>query len=1191
MKFAYQVGLALLVNGAIVAGEMLPGRAIISVAVNSEKKEEPRVLIAEVILEGVPDNLKEVVLKAIVTKAGAITNRSQLQKDINSIFETGWFKEINATPSDTPKGVRVTFKAVLNPVLRQVDVKPKNQRLSIPRSIIDEIFGSQYGKVLNSIALRDGMNKLLRWSNRQDSDSTFFAQVEILKDVSIDGLITLGFSDPKVNVTSKVRVPRSTFIEFGRILEESGKLDEALISYQKAAVLVPDESQVGMVLQSDPFDNSPQQDRATAYKMISKILRKKNQIPAAEMAYRQALSIESDLQQAHRDFDEGEQLFQKGDASALRQAIDYFQQTLKLSQQNHIKLLEALALDRLGRIYDALGEKEKALEFYNQTSPIARAIAGDPDDISTLTLDEKRQALAAANKALLSWRAQNIEFGEAQELQKIATIYQALSENQKALDFYSQALQIRRALGHTLPAASILNNMGDLYYEVGEKKKALDIYNQSLSLYRAIGTNARSQQGTLLNSIANIYFSLGDKENTFKLYEQSLSMSRETNNRLGEASTLTNMGAAYSVLGQKKKALDFYNQSLRIRRSMANRLSEASTLNNLGAVHSDLGDYQKALEVFNQALLIYRSTGDRSGEAKTLGNLATVYMTQNKLTDALQNINATIEIIESVRSELKDDALRTSYFASVQSYYQLKTDILMQLHQQQPTQGYDATALENTDQSRARVLRELLIQANANISKDVSPDLLKQEQTLNQTLNNQEKQLVQFSSQSGKEAQLATLKQSIAALYTDRDTLKNTIRRNNPAYANLQYPKPITLAQIQQQLEPDTLMLQYSLGEKQSYLWVISNTTLKTYRLPKRSDIETTAKLFRQELTGQVDTFDRASIEITPVPSRNPSNPPLSPSNALTQQILAPAAADLGQKRLVIIPDGILNTIPFSALNTPNSNTYTPLLTQHEITNLPSASTIAILRTTVATQPRAPKLLAILADPIFNKNDPRLTGKALQSNPDFDLSEQSARQRNGRDLNLTRLPFTATEAKGILNFVPQENDRTSAFGFDASYDWITSPKISQYRYVHLATHGIFDNSNPALSSIILSSFDAQGRDRKAYLRFPDLFNLNLPTELVVLSACQTGLGNDIPGEGLVGMTRGLMYAGALRVSVSLWNVDDQTTSDLMQQFYKNLWQSKMSHAASLRQAQLSLWKQGKAPVYWAAFTLQGEWRN
>jgi CHAT domain-containing protein len=494
----------------------------------------------------------------------------------------------------------------------------------------------------------------------------------------------------------------------------------------------------------------------------------------------------------------------------------------------------------------------------------------------------------------------------------------------------------------------------------------------------------------------------------------------------------------------------------------------------------------------------------------------------------------------------------------------------MQLHQQNPTQGYDAQALETTDQIRARVLRELLIQANANISKDIAPALLKQEQTLNQTIDAKEKQLVQLSSQPNKAAQLPTLNQEIATLYAQRDDLKNTIRATNPAYANLQYPKPTTLKAIQQQLDPDTLMLQYSLGEKESYLWVISNTTLKTYSLPKRADIEKTIATFRKELTARLAAPNSAT--------------------QLTQQILTPAANDLGNKHLVIIPDGVLHTIPFAALNTPNSAAYKPILTQHEITNLPSASTIAILRSTVATKPRGTKTLAILADPIFGKDDPRLTGKIIQANNNLDLGEQSARGRVGRDLDLNRLPFTETEAKGILALVPNQ-ESTSAFGFDASYDWITSPKISQYRYVHLATHGFFDNDKPALSSIILSSFDAKGNDRKAFLRFPDLFNLNLPTELVVLSACETGLGNNVPGEGLVGMTRGLMYAGALRVAVSLWAVDDQATSDLMQDFYKNLWQAKQSHAASLRAAQLKLHQQGKAPYYWAAFTLQGEWRN
>jgi CHAT domain-containing protein/predicted negative regulator of RcsB-dependent stress response len=858
--------------------------------------------------------------------------------------------------------------------------------------------------------------------------------------------------------------------------------------------------------------------------------------------------------------------------------LDYYQQALPMLQAIGSRSSEAKTLNLMGGIYSDLGEQPKALDYYNQARSIWRDLGDRAGEAKTLSniglvysnLGEKSQALDYYNQALPIRRAVGDRSGEASTLINIGAVYADLGDRSKAIDYFNQALLMSQAVGDRANAAITLNNLGSVYSALGEKSKALDYYHQALPMSRAVGD--RLGVGVTLNNIGSIYDDRGEAAKALDYYNQALLIRRTTGDRLGEATTLNNIASVYDDRGETTQALDYYNQALLIWQAVGDRAGAATTLNNMGTIYAPLGDRAKARDYYQQALVLRRAVGARSGEAITLANLATLDRTQNKLTDALQNIDRAIQILESLRSELKTDALKTSYFASVQGYYQFKIQMLMQLHQQQPTQGYAAQALETADQSRARVLRELLIQANAKINKDISPDLRQQEQTLNQTIDAQETQLVQLSSQPGNTiTKITTLNQTITGLYTQRDDLKNTIRATNPAYANLQYPKPTTLAQIQQQLDPDTLILQYSLGEPQSYLWVIGQTSLKTYILPKASDIKPTVAAFRRDLIAE---------------TRAPNS-----AIQLTQQILAPAAADLKHKRLVIIPDGMLHVIPFAALNTPNSTTYNPLITQHEITNLPSASTIGILRSTVATKPRGPKKLAILADPIFRKDDDRLAGKTIQANNQLDVGEQIVRSRVGRDLDLNRLPFTATEAQGILKLVPDERDRTAAFGFDASYDWITDPKISQYRYVHLATHGFFDSGNPALSSIILSSFDAKGHDRKAYLRFPDLFNLNLPAELVVLSACETGLGNDVPGEGLVGMTRGLMYAGALRVAVSLWSVDDQATSDLMQDFYKNLWQSKQSHAAALRQAQLKLHQQGKAPYYWAAFTLQGEWRN
>jgi CHAT domain-containing protein len=138
---------------------------------------------------------------------------------------------------------------------------------------------------------------------------------------------------------------------------------------------------------------------------------------------------------------------------------------------------------------------------------------------------------------------------------------------------------------------------------------------------------------------------------------------------------------------------------------------------------------------------------------------------------------------------------------------------------------------------------------------------------------------------------------------------------------------------------------------------------------------------------------------------------------------------------------------------------------------------------------------------------------------------------------------------------------------------------------------LFDSDRPELSSIALTAIAPQGNPLRSFLRLGDLFNLNWPADLVVLSACQTGIGTSKPGEGLIGMTRGLMYAGAQRVALTLWDVNDQATAELMSRFYQNLWKQSQSPAAALRSAQLEMLRSGSPPAHWSAFILQGEWRD
>ncbi len=655
---------------------------------------------------------------------------------------------------------------------------------------------------------------------------------------------------------------------------------------------------------------------------------------------------------------------------------------------------------------------------------------------------------------------------------------------------------------------------------------------------------------------------------------------------------------------------------------MGDRSKEAATLNNIGLVYDDLGEKQKALEFCNQGLPLVRAVGDRDGEAKTHFNLAYLERYRGNLEQSRKQIEATIKIIEDLRTKIDNQDLRTSYFASVQNYYKFYIDLLMQLHKKNPSKGYDALALHISERSRARGLIELLTEAHANIRKGADPKLLAEEKRLQQLIDARAKRLQDLPKKPETQPAEAKLKKEVEDLLTQQKELETKIRTTSPKYAELKYPDPerdiLKLPQIQQQLDKDTLLLQYSLGKERSYLWAVTPNSLNTYELPGREVIEKSAATF-QELLRKCQNPGLNCQKLPAEQKAKDFQEITQAATELSKLILAPVAQKLGKKRLVIVADGGLQEIPFAALTdlTPQPSSlpgkreqdkppspsrggaggevlYQPLLVNHEIVNLPSVTAIAIHRNDLNKHQVAPKTLAVLADPIFAADDERFTGKPPSLGPEINL-EQSSLKQTARNLKRTgwgRLPGTRTEAEQILKLVsPLES--VYAFDFDANYNFATSKQLKQYRFILFATHGFADPINPEKSGIILSQIDKQGKPNiPGTLRLGDIFNLDLGADLVVLSACETGLGKDVQGEGLVGLTRGLMYAGAKRAVVSLWQVNDTATSKLMPLFYTAMLQQKTSPTIALREAQLKLWRQKdwRNPYYWAAFTLQGEWR-
>ncbi|HYN21379.1 MAG TPA: CHAT domain-containing protein, partial [Thermoanaerobaculia bacterium] len=313
-------------------------------------------------------------------------------------------------------------------------------------------------------------------------------------------------------------------------------------------------------------------------------------------------------------------------------------------------------------------------------------------------------------------------------------------------------------------------------------------------------------------------------------------------------------------------------------------------------------------------------------------------------------------------------------------------------------------------------------------------------------------------------------------------------------------------------------------------------------------------------------------------------------ADELSAMLLRPAERFLNGQPLLIVSDGALQYLPFAALPVPASLAgpeRVPLIAGHEVVSLPSASALAVLRHELAGRPKAAKTLAVLADPVFRFTAAPETAAIVPQ-------RGAIGDTRGSDFDprlLPRLAFSRREAEVIAGLVPQ-GDLFKALGYDASRAIVTSGKLAGYRLLHFATHGHIDSRRPELSSLVLSLFNERGEPQNGLLRLHDIYALKLQADLVVLSACQTALGQEIRGEGLVGLTRGFMYAGAARVVASLWSVDDRATSVLMERFYRHMISGRLSPAAALRQAQIEMSREPRwqDPYYWAAFSLQGEWR-
>jgi len=606
---------------------------------------------------------------------------------------------------------------------------------------------------------------------------------------------------------------------------------------------------------------------------------------------------------------------------------------------------------------------------------------------------------------------------------------------------------------------------------------------------------------------------------------------------------------------------------------------------------------------------------------------------------ALANFQDAIATVETLRAgSLRADESRTIFLSTTKDVFDDAANAFAEMALlSAPTTGnsaealsgkaleYAAAAFRISEQSRARSLLDLLSETNAAVTEGIPPELLKRKQD---NLDRQQEIAealtgISLAADSDKKKP-SDLESALEKLQTEFEEIENQIRTASPRYASLTAGKPLSLAEVQSGvLDDQTVLLEYSLGSDASYLWAVTKSAVSLYKLPARQVLDKLAtdlrgqlipsKLQRRIVGIDVMADSQRGLGVSTTPFAEDAAAFVTASSALYKAAVEPAGKVLGEKRLLIVGDGALNYVPFEALvKSPESADYSSLpylIKSNEVIYAPSASVVGVIKQQNSN--REGRAMLILADPVFNSNDTRAKGAAPSANANetrglgiqsalTDVTGQDAAATTGpakmQGLPLARLTGTRTEAEQIVKLAKSSGAQADMWlDLDANEGNIETRDVTKYRVVHIATHGLLNAERPQFTGLVLSLVGNKTED--GFLRTDEVFNLRLGSPLVMLSACETGLGKEKRGEGVMGLTRAFMYAGAPTVGVSLWSVADKSTAELMTDFYKRLLGSPVgpaafSPSAAMRDAQLAMiaGKKYSAPFYWAPFVLVGDWR-
>jgi CHAT domain-containing protein/Tfp pilus assembly protein PilF len=912
---------------------------------------------------------------------------------------------------------------------------------------------------------------------------------------------------------------------------------------------------------------------------------------------------------------QGEHYTQIGNYFFLRgkypKALGYYEKAVETGEKTRNIRRLALYLSNYALTFNYLGKYNRGIEYYNRALEVAKEVSDKIREFKVLrgigygyyALGKYSQSLKCYNQALrIAKESANIA-DEGSCLRGIANVHKLRGSYQSAINIYKKALKIAQTVGNKWTEGNCLYSLGGIFYTTGNFSKGLEYSLLALKVAKENGKKAL--EANCYHNIANIYQSTGNNPKALEYYQLSLKMQREMGTKLMEGLCLHNIGGVYLSQNKYSQAMEHFKQGLTIAQETKMRDSEIQHLEGIAQVHSKLGDYPRSLEFYEKSLKIAKEIGSKNHEASILYNLgklwfkqkrfdlslnsftrslsiaqdqrlawvvwasysglASLYDAQGKYNQALSSYKKAIDIIEGIRAKIQLKEQKSGFLMDKTKIYESVINLLFELHQKQPSMNYNKELTYFVEKAKARTFLDGLQENKINLKANLPIQLRDEENKITREFSKIQTALVKPGLSKSKREELFQLLKRTEDNYQH---LVNKIKRNKPEYASIVYPDPCKLAEIQNRLlSRETAIIEYFLGEKNSFMFCITPNDFQVKKLSSTKNLNDSIHAYLKLLSNPKGKNFKGLLA----------------GRHLYKILIHPFREKIrGIEYLIIIPDGKLHYLPFETLVVADSEDKTKtkyLVESYKISYAPSASSLINLLTR-KREAKIKKDLLAFADPVYTfKETPGLKIDAERILRDFYLDQ---------GFSLHPLKYSGIEVKKISKLI-KKGARDIYTKHEAKEETVKKLSLKDYKIIHFATHGLLDEEVVGRSGLVLTLDNDPQED--GFYQVREIYNNRLNANLVVLSACQTGKGKLEKGEGVSGLSRAFLHAGAESVVVSLWNINDKSTALFMTFFYEYLVQGK-TKVEALRLAKLKMINnQYSHPYYWAAFVLIGDYNS